>query len=316
MSRFASFIFRSNRHPERSEGSLIQDSSAFGLRMTGVISDYIALTKPRLTLMVLLSSAVGFYLAASAAVDLWLFVVTLFGTALVASGSMALNQWMERETDVKMVRTQNRPIPAGRIEPDKALVFGSLASLLGFLILVLFVNVISAIVAFATWAAYLFAYTPLKSRSSLCTIVGAVPGALPPVIGWAAVTGNINFHAFLLFLVIFFWQMPHFLAIAWMYREDYRRIRQPILSVVDEHGTFVARQMILYLCALMPVSLLPTLFGLTGTVYFFGAFLLGICFSASVIFAAADLDSRARVVLRSSIAYLGALLILMVFDKI
>jgi len=280
------------------------------------IVDYVALTKPRLVSLVLLSTTVGFYLAHPIGISSFSFVVTLIATSLVAGGSMALNQFLERDIDSKMIRTQNRPLPAGRLAPKEALWFGSLASLLGFFIFISFINVAAALLAFVTWASYLFIYTPLKGKTSLSTIVGAVPGALPPMIGWAGARGNVDFQAFLLFMIIFFWQMPHFLAIAWMYRADYERAGQPILSVIDREGKFVARQMIVNMCALMPVSLLPTIFGLTGTVYFFGAFGLGLGFAAAIIFAATNLDLRARYVLRVSVAYLAALLILMVIDKI
>ena len=279
-------------------------------------SDYLLLTNPRLVSMVLLSTLVGFYLGSSNGIHIFSFITTLIATAFVSAGSMALNEFLERTTDAKMLRTQNRPLPAGRLQPNEALWFGALLSLSGFLCFSLFVNFTSTLLALVTWSSYLFVYTPLKSRTSLSTLAGAIPGALPPVIGWAAAGRTLNVQAFLLFLIIFFWQMPHFLAIAWMYREDYARAELPILSVIDREGKFVARQMIVNMCALMPVSLLPTLFGVTSTVYFFGAFLLGICFAAVIIFAAPNLDSRARYVLRASIVYLAALLSLMIVDKI
>ncbi len=280
------------------------------------VGHYLALTKPRLVSLVLLSTTVGFYLASSVGMNSFSFVVTLIATALVAGGSMALNQFLEREIDAKMIRTQNRPLPAGKLEPNEALWFGALTSLFGFLIFIFFVNPPSTLLAFATWASYLFIYTPLKRKTSLSTIVGAIPGAIPPMIGWTGASASLGFNAFLLFMIIFFWQLPHFLSIAWMYRADYERSGQPILSVLDREGKFVARQMIVNMCALMPVSLLPTIFGLTGTIYFFGAFALGIGFAAAIIFAAVDLDARARYVLRASVIYLAALLILMVIDKI
>ncbi|MBI1978271.1 MAG: protoheme IX farnesyltransferase [Candidatus Omnitrophica bacterium] len=277
--------------------------------------DYLALTKPRLVSLVLLSTAVGFYLAPGET-NVFRLLSTLVATLLVASGSMALNQYLEREVDQNMIRTQNRPLPAGKLEPRQALVFGLGLSLAGFLSFILFVNWVSAFFGLLTWASYLFVYTPLKAKTSLSTIVGAIPGALPPVIGWAGASGGVEFHALLLFMIIFFWQMPHFLSIAWMYREDYRRVHQPILSVVDQDGSFVARQMILYMCALMPISLMPTVFGLTGATYFFGSFLLGICFAAVIIFSATNLNVRARYVLRASVMYLGTLLLLMTIDKV
>jgi len=284
--------------------------------ISGAWLDYFELTKPRLVSLVLLSTTVGFYLAYPAGISSFSFVLTLIATAFVAGGSMALNQFLEREADAKMIRTQTRPLPSGRLKPSEALLFGLITSISGFILFIFFVNLTSALLAFLTWASYLFIYTPLKSRTSLSTIIGAIPGALPPMIGFAGASGTINFHSFLLFMIIFFWQLPHFLAIAWMYRTDYARAEQPILSVVDREGKFVARQMILNMCALMPVSLLPTIFGLTGIVYFFGAFVLGLCFAAVIIFSANNLDLRARFVLRASIVYLAALLILMVIDKV
>ena len=281
-----------------------------------VLADYAALTKPRLLSMVLLSTAVGFYLGFGSSALSGSFFVVMMATALVAGGSMALNQYLERASDAKMIRTQNRPIPSGRIQAREALVFGSVISLSGFFIFIFWINWVSTLLALVTWASYLFVYTPLKSRTSLSTVVGALPGALPPVIGWAAAQGTVNFQAALLFWIIFFWQMPHFLSIAWMYRADYERAGQPILSVIDREGHLVARQMIVYMCALLPVSLLPSLFMLTGVPYFFGAFVLGICFASVVIFAAPNLDLRARYVLRASVAYLAVLLMLMVIDKI
>ena len=279
-------------------------------------ADYVALTKPRLVSLVLFSTMVGFYLAPPVHGGLFSFLMTLIATSLVAGGSMTLNQFLERETDAKMIRTQNRPLPSGRLEPVHALLFGSVVSLLGFLVFVFFVNPAATIIALMTWASYLFIYTPLKSKTSLSTIVGAVPGALPPMIGWAGASGNVDFQSLILFAIIFFWQLPHFLAIAWMYRDDYRRAGQPILSVIDKEGTFVARQMIVNMCALMLVSLLPTFFGMTSAAYFFGTFALGLCFASVVVFAATNLDARARYVLRASVVYLTALLILMVVDKV
>lgn len=280
------------------------------------LSAYFELTKLRLVLMVLLSTITGYFLGVQSAVNLGPFCFTLFGTALVAAGSMALNQYFECETDSKMIRTQNRPLPSGKIEMKQAFAFGMTSSAAGFLMLIFGANLLAALCALLTWAGYLFCYTPLKTKTSLSTIVGAVPGALPPIIGWASASGSLNFQSFILFLIVFFWQLPHFLAIAWMYRGDYERAGLPMLSVIDKDGKFVARQMILNMCALMPVSLLPTIFHMTGTLYFFSAFGLGILFAAVVIYASANLDQRARYVLRASIIYLGLLLLLMNLDKI
>ncbi len=283
---------------------------------TCIFTDYFALTKPRVTSMVLLSAFAGFYLGSSEALNSFSLFTTLLATAFVASGAMALNQYIERHIDAKMMRTQNRPLPSGKLEPREAFFFGAIISAVGFIFFLSLVNKTSLLLAFLTWASYLFVYTPLKSRTSLSTLVGAIPGALPPMIGWAGASGEMAFEPFLIFLIIFFWQLPHFLAIAWMYRDDYARAEQPILSVLDREGSFVARQMILNVCALIPVSLLPTIFGMVGTIYFFGAFGLGLLFAGVIIFAASSLDQRARLVLRSSILYLAVLLALMIFDKV
>ena len=279
-------------------------------------ADYLALTKPRLVSMVVLSALVGYLLAPSVSRAPLAAIAAVLATTFVAAGAMVLNQFLERDIDSKMLRTQSRPIPSGRLEPVQAFVFGLIISAIGFLLYLLWVNPTSLFFSFLTWASYLFVYTPLKRWTSLSTIVGAVPGALPPVIGWMAAGGPVGIQPLILFLIIFFWQVPHFLAIAWIYRDDYERARLPVLSVVDREGAIVARQMILNMCALMPVSLLPTLFGLTGVVYFFGAFALGLCFSSVIIYSASDLESRARFVLRASIVYLAALLLLMVIDRI
>ena len=282
----------------------------------GVATDYVALTKPRLVLMVILSVLVGYLLAPSVSRAPLAAIAAVLATTFVAAGAMVLNQFLERDVDAKMLRTQNRPLPSGRCEPVQAFVFGLVISAIGFLLYLLWVNPMSLFFSFLTWASYLFVYTPLKRKTSLSTIAGAFPGALPPVIGWTAAGAPLGIQPLVLFLIIFFWQVPHFLAIAWIYRDDYERARLPVLSVVDREGAFVARQMILNMCALMPVSLLPTLFGLTGFVYFFGAFALGLCFSSVIIYSAADLELRARYVLRASIVYLAALLLLMVIDRI
>lgn len=280
------------------------------------LSPFLMLTKPRLVSMVLLSTMVGFWLGLPPSWDLWLSFHVLFGTALVAGGAMAVNQFLERGTDAKMVRTQDRPIVTGEVAPAHALFFGAAITCLGIIWLLLFVNVASALLAAVTSAGYLFLYTPLKQKTPMAVTVGAVPGALPPLIGWAAATGTVSPAGVILFLIIFFWQMPHFLAIGWMYRSDYERAELPMLSVLDRKGHAVAREMITHTCALIPASLLPTIFGLTGTIYFFGAFLLGLGFSAAIIFAAANLDARARCVFRASIIYLTLLLMLMVIDKV
>ena len=273
------------------------------------------LSKARLVSLVLLSMAVGFFLGSPAGMDMPLFLVSLFGTAFVAAGSMSLNQWMERYEDAGMPRTAGRPIPAGRMQPSEALLFGIGTSMAGLLILFFAVNSVSAFLAALTLVSYLLLYTPLKRKTSLCTVVGALPGAIPPLIGWAAATGKTPFEAWLLFTIIFLWQMPHFLAIAWICRREYESAGFKMLSVTDPTGGQVGRQIILYSLALLPVSLLPSIIGLTKSFYFFGALILGAWISYLSITGSRDLDRRARPFFRASILYLALLLILMVADK-
>jgi protoheme IX farnesyltransferase len=257
----------------------------------------------------------GFYLGFQGQWDFVLSLHVLIGTALVAGGSMALNQFLERSADAKMVRTQSRPIVTGLIRPGEALLFGLAITMLGLILLGFFVNGLAAALAFLTWASYLFCYTPLKKRTPFSIPAGAVPGALPPLIGWAGARGSVSPEGFLLFLIIFFWQMPHFLAIAWIYRADYSRAGFPMPSVLDREGISVARDMITHVSALVPASLLPTIFGIAGKVYFFSAFALGILFAAVILHAASNLDERARTVFRASVIYLTLLLLVIVFDK-
>lgn len=281
---------------------------------SGTFQDYLELAKPRLLSLVLLSASVGFYLAARNISFLSYFGVIL-ATAFVGAGAMALNQVMEHEADAKMIRTRNRPVAAGRITPVHGLIFGLAATFSGIAYLFFSVNPQSAVFAALTSLSYLLIYTPLKKRTSLATFAGAIPGALPPLIGWSAAGGEFNVQALSLFLIIFFWQVPHFLAIDWMYKADYARAGFPTLAVLDPDGKIVGRQMVLNMSALLCVSLLPTIFGMTGSVYFFGVFLLGICFAAVIIYTLPNLDERARYVLRASVAYLTLVFILMVGDK-
>ncbi len=277
---------------------------------------YLELTKPRLLFMVILSTAVGFYLAPDFAFNPIRFLLCAVATACVGGGAMALNEYMEWETDAKMFRTMNRPIPAGHVSPLNALLFGVFLSFFGFLIFAFLVNPLSLFFALATSLSYLLCYTPLKRKTSLATFAGAIPGALPPLIGYSAAGGALNHQALSLFLIMFFWQVPHFLSIDWIYRSDYERAGFPTLAVTDPEGKIVGRQMLVNMSALLCVSLLPTLFGLTGALYFFGAFSLGICFAVVIARAIPNLNEKARYVLRGSIAYLGFLFILMAINKV
>ncbi len=277
--------------------------------------DFVELAKPRLVLLVLLSAWAGYFLAPSLGLGIAHLLWTLAGTSLVAAGSMVLNEWMEREADSKMKRTAGRPLPTGRVQPAEAVAGGTVLSLSGFLMLYFAVNTGSAVIAFLTFASYLFLYTPLKRKTSLCTIFGALPGALPPLIGWYAASGELAFEAWILFSIVFLWQMPHFLAIAWMYRHDYEAAGFRMLSVEDPNGQLVGRQIILYTFALIPVTLLPTVAGLTGGFYFFVALALGMLLLSLGMIGLRHLDRNAPHLFRASILYLVILFTLMFLDK-
>jgi protoheme IX farnesyltransferase len=278
--------------------------------------DFVELTKPRIALLVLFTVAIGAMLATPAAPDLMLLVNTLIGTALVAGGASALNQLLERHSDARMRRTENRPLPSGRLQPLEVLAFGVVLSVAGLVWLALSGrHPLAIVVAAVTHLTYVFVYTPLKSRSTLNTLVGAVPGALPPVIGWTSVTGTLDMPALLIFLIVFLWQVPHFLAIAWMYRDDYTRAGLKMLPSVDFDGSMTARQMLLYSVALVPVSLLPVFYQKAGWLYGMGGVALGLMFLfAACGFVREHSRERARRVLRASLIYLPALLALMLLE--
>jgi protoheme IX farnesyltransferase len=279
--------------------------------------DYLALTKPRLNMLVLATTMAGLYLAAPDGVAVPILVHTLVGTALVAGGAAALNQAWERQTDSRMRRTLTRPLPGGRLSIGEATWFGVLMSGIGLAQLAFGVNVISAAVAGATLISYVLVYTPLKLRTSLSTLVGAIPGALPPVIGWAAATGRISLPALVLFGIIFFWQMPHFLAIAWLYRDDYARAGIPLLSVLEPDGRRTGQQALSYAAALWPVSLLPVVVGLAGIAYALVATVLGLLFIwVSMRFARQRSMPNARTLFLFSITYLPLLLGALVADRL
>jgi protoheme IX farnesyltransferase len=279
-------------------------------------NDYLVLTKLRITILVLVTAAAGFLLAAGPDPDLALLVWTLLGTGLAASGAAALNQVVEREADAKMRRTASRPIPAGRMTVARGAAVGAGLSAAGVGILAATVNPLTAFLALVTVLLYVWVYTPLKRMTPLNTIVGAIPGAIPPVMGWTAVTGELGLPAWVLFAILFLWQLPHFLAIAWLFRDDYRQGGFPMLPVVDPGGEATGRQVALYCAALVPVSLIPTFLGLTGPVYFFGALLLGLGFlTAGVMMALRRRGTEARRVLLASVTYLPLLLALLVVDR-
>jgi heme o synthase len=279
-------------------------------------ADLVELTKPGITLMVVLTAGLGFLLARGDARLPWLLLVhTLVGTGLVSAGASALNHVLEREVDARMRRTAERPLPAGRLDPDFALLFGVGLAVAGLLELALAVNLLTALLGALALAGYVFAYTPLKRLSSLNTVVGAVPGAIPPLMGWAAVRDGLDPAAWALFGILFLWQMPHFLAIAWLCRADYASAGLPMLTVDDPEGTRTARQVLLYGAALVPISLLPAVQGLLGVPYFLGALVLGLAYLGfGVDFARRRSTPAARRLMLASILYLPALLAVMLVD--
>jgi protoheme IX farnesyltransferase len=283
----------------------------------GAPGDFLALTKPRVVTMVLVTTAVGFYLGAPGAVDWVALVQTLGGTGLAAGGTMALNQYIERDLDAHMERTRHRPLPSGRLQPLPALLWGAALTVAGTVTLWLGVGPTAAAVTALTVLSYLFAYTPLKRRSALCTVVGAVPGALPPVTGWVAAAGSLEPGAWILFGILFLWQLPHSLAIARLYAADYARAGFRLLPVVDADGHSTERQIVANCAALLAVGLMPTLIGVAGLVYFVTAFCLGLGFLACGIGLAWSPSPRAaRRVLFASLVYLPVLLAVMAADKV
>jgi protoheme IX farnesyltransferase len=279
--------------------------------------DFVSLTKPRLNLLVLLTTLGGVYIAAPDGVPASLVIHTMLGTALVAGGAAALNQVWERKTDRLMRRTSRRPIASERLHAAEGAWFGILLGGAGLVELTVAVNITAAWVAAVTLISYVLFYTPLKTRSSLSTLVGAVPGALPPVIGWAAATGNIGLPAAVLFGIVFFWQMPHFLAIAWMYREDYARAGIPMLPVLDPDGQRTGRQALQYSLALGPVSLMPVLVGIAGATYAATAVLLwATMLWGSARFARHRSNAYARTLFVLSLAYLTLLWGVLIVDRL
>jgi len=290
----------------------MQDEN-IALRFTRLrVSDFVELTKPRITFLVLITTLVGFYMGSRDGLNFLLLFHTILGTGLVASGASALNQYFERELDARMVRTRNRPLPDGRIVPHEALVFSAAIAAAGVLYLILFVNLLTGLIGAATLAGYILVYTPLKTRTTLCTLIGAFPGAAPPVMGWTAARGEVDAIALSLFAILFLWQMPHFFAIAWIFTEDYMRAGFSMHGSGERTG----RQIILYCCALIPISVLPTFFGLTGMIYLLGAILFGFIYLgygfAVALFRS---NTHAHRLLRVSVLYLPALLLLMMLDK-
>lgn len=275
------------------------------------------LIKARLTGLVLLTTLVGFYLGNQGPKDFVLLLTTMLGVGLLASGAAALNQYLERDFDALMPRTKDRPIPAGHISADRTLVFGGLLAVLGLVQLALFVNLLTSLLGVITIALYLFVYIPLKRVTSLNTIIGAVPGALPPLMGWTAARGSIDIEGWSLVAILFFWQLPHFLAIAWMYRDQYEDAGYVMLPNVDPSGQQTGRQAVSYTLGLLPISLCPAVFGISGGIYFIGATIFTLAFLACAVSFARNLTHQtARRLFFCSIIYLPILLGFMVFDKV
>jgi heme o synthase len=282
-----------------------------------VFEDLVELTKPGICVLALAMAALGYVVGNKGDIRYAHFLVTLLGTALVGAGCGAINQWMEVDIDALMHRTRDRPLPTGRIPSWVALTLGFGCMVVGFALLLVFVNRVTALLGLATFLTYLLAYTPMKRTTTFSTLVGAIPGAMPPLMGWTASTGSLSSEGWVLFTILFLWQIPHFLAIAWVYREDYARASLPILSVIDERGNATSLQVLLYSSVLLPFSLVPSVLGVTGSAYFFGALLLGILFFVfSVYLAVFKTKIYARRLFFASIIYLPILGILMAADKI
>jgi heme o synthase len=274
-------------------------------RRPSAIGDYIALTKPRLNLLVVATSAAGYYLGAPGGPRLLPMVQAVAGTALVAGGAAVLNQVYERDTDALMRRTRMRPLPDGRVGVSDARAFGLVLASAGMALLAVAANALAALLALATLVTYLVFYTPMKRRSAIATLVGAVPGALPPLIGWTAARGALSIGGWVLFAIVFLWQIPHFMAIAWLYRDDYRSAGFPMLPVVEPDGRRTGRQAVIYAALLVPASLAPSLVGVSGLAYFWIALVLGAAlFALAVRFALARTERTARALFFGSITYL------------
>ena len=281
-----------------------------------MIRAYIELTKPRITWLILMSTGIGYFFGARGGWDWLVLLHTIIGTGLIASGTAALNQWYERDADARMNRTRNRPLPSGRVEPVAAFWFALALSVIGFGQLWFGANPLTAVLGAFTEIVYLMVYTPLKQKTWHATTVGAVPGAMPPLIGFAAAAGTLTAEAWVLFFILFLWQFPQFYSIAWMYREDYGRAGIRMLPVVEPDGESTARQILIYSLVLIPISLLPTFLGMSGMLYFAGAALLGTAYLWSGVRAFRERTrARARGVLLASVVYLPLLYGLMMMDR-
>ncbi|HEX5412110.1 MAG TPA: heme o synthase [Terriglobia bacterium] len=292
-------------------------SRRFGEMVRGRLLDYWTLTKPEVNFLVVISTLAGYYVALRGQLDFLVLMNTLLGTLMVASGTGTLNQYIERKSDSFMRRTARRPLPAGRLNAVEALIFGLALAIGGGLLLWFEVNPLSSILALLTLTTYLLIYTPLKKRTALCTLIGAFPGAMPPLIGWAAARGSLDADSLVLYAILFLWQFPHFLAIAWMYREDYSRASLRMLPPQDLDGRLTSRQIIAFLVALVVVSMVPALIGQMGKIYLFGAAILGAYFlHHGVRLARTRSNALARRLVLASVLYLPLVFGLMMLDKV
>ena len=284
--------------------------------MSRRVSTFVELTKPRLVSMILITTSVGFYLASPQPLEWLKFIHTIIGTGLSAAGVLALNQYLERDLDAQMVRTCHRPLPDRRLQPTTALSFGVLLTASGLIYMAFSVNALSALVTSAIVVTYLFVYTPLKQKTSLCTVVGAVPGALPPVIGWVAARESLNIEACVLFSILFLWQLPHSLSIACIYRDEYAQAGFRLLPVIDPDGKSTGRQIVSNCLGLLVVALLPTLIGIAGIVYFFAALALSIVFLGfGISLSISRSTAAAKRLLYASLIYLPLVFLAMALDK-
>jgi len=312
------------------DAEILQQVFPYSRSIWKTVADFVELMKPELTSLSVLTAICSFYLAhigTWSIGDVWLLANLALGTILVGGGAGALNQYLERTYDAKMKRTEKRPLPAGRLMPGTVLAFGIFLSSVGLLELTFLVNTLTGFLGVVTLTTYLFLYTPLKRISPVATTIGGIPGALPPLMGWVAARNEITFSAMVLFAILFFWQMPHFFSLAWLYRKDYARAGYRLLTVVDESGSRTSRHVLGNCAALLPLSLFPSVIGMTSTFYFIGALavgiaflLFGIMFAASFISAQEENPARtnlsARRLFFASLVYLPVLFFLMVIDKV
>ena len=291
----------------------IQETKVIGAREK--LAAFLELTKPRIAFMLVLTSAAGFYLGTTGNFDFVLFINSVIGITLLAFGVATLNQFIERRTDALMERTAQRPLPTNKVSPAEALIFGLILTVSAEIYLAFLVNVLTAGLGLIVIVGYVLLYTPLKTRTSASTAIGAIPGAMPPLMGWTSASNEITLGAWILFAMLFLWQFPHFLAIAWMYKEQYAKARILMLPVVEPAGKITAVQIVAFTLMLLPVSLAPFFFGVSGVVYLIGASILGIWFLfASIQAARAKSVEKARKLLLVSVLYLPLIFALMVFN--